>query len=178
MNAPALFSDACSKKHQERKLIRFSQEQIFSVAAEVENYKEFVPWCQRSVIVDVRDEDNFSAELEVGFKMFVERYTSEVTLTRPNKVVSKVSDSTLFNHLDTTWEFAPGPTPNTCWLSFRTDFEFKSPLYAQVANVFFDEVVRRMMGAFEKRCLKLYGNAPTQQQAGRDPLAYKVYKVG
>lgn len=52
---------------------RFSQQQIFTVAADVEKYKEFVPWCQRSVIVDTTNADHFSAELEVGFKMFVER---------------------------------------------------------------------------------------------------------
>ena len=68
------------------------------------------------------------------------RYTSEVHLYKPDKVISRVSDSTLFDHLDTTWEFKPGPAPNTCWLSFQTDFRFRSPLYGQVANVFFDEV--------------------------------------
>ena len=68
------------------------------------------------------------------------RYTSQVYLHRPDKVISKVSDSTLFDHLDTTWKFDKGPTPDSCWLSFQTDFRFRSPLYAQVANVFFDEV--------------------------------------
>lgn len=68
------------------------------------------------------------------------RYTSQVILHEPRQVISRVSDSTLFDHLDTTWEFQPGPTPSTCWLNFHTDFAFRSPLYAQVASVFFDEV--------------------------------------
>lgn len=55
-------------------------------------------------------------------------------------MLSKVSDSTLFDHLDTTWEFKRGPTPTTTWLSFDLDFAFKSPLYRQIANLFFDEV--------------------------------------
>lgn len=38
------------------------------------------------------------------------------------------------------WEFAPGPTPDSCWLSFSVDFAFKSPLYGQLATVFFKEV--------------------------------------
>jgi Polyketide cyclase / dehydrase and lipid transport len=39
------------------------------------------------------------------------------------------------------WEFAPGPTPTSCWLSFSVDFAFKSPLYGQLATVFFKEVL-------------------------------------
>lgn len=68
------------------------------------------------------------------------RYTSQVHLHRPNKVVSHVYDSTLFDHLDSTWEFKPGPTPSSTWLYFNVDFAFKSPLYRHIASVFFDEV--------------------------------------
>ena len=68
------------------------------------------------------------------------RYTSEVTIEDQAKVISRVSDSTLFEHLETTWEFAGGPTPDSCWLTFSIDFAFKSPLYGQLASVFFQEV--------------------------------------
>ncbi len=68
------------------------------------------------------------------------RYTSQVTIEEPLKVISRVSDSTLFDHLDTTWEFAGGPTPDSCWLTFSIDFAFKSPLYGQLASIFFQEV--------------------------------------
>lgn len=68
------------------------------------------------------------------------RYTSQVRLHKPGKVVSSVYDSTLFDHLDSTWEFKPGPVPNSTWLSFSVDFAFKSPLYHHIASVFFDEV--------------------------------------
>ena len=68
------------------------------------------------------------------------RYTSQVTIEEPLKVISRVSDSTLFDHLDTTWEFAGGPTPDSCWLTFSIDFAFKSPLYGQLASLFFQEV--------------------------------------
>ena len=61
-------------------------------------------------------------------------------LEQPTKVVSHVYDSTLFDHLDSTWRFAPGPLPGSCWLDFGVDFAFKSPLYRHIALVFFDEV--------------------------------------
>lgn len=67
-------------------------------------------------------------------------------LHRPGKVVSHVYDSTLFDHLDSTWEFKPGPTPSSTWLYFSVDFAFKSPLYRHIASVFFDEV-RMLVGS-------------------------------
>lgn len=52
----------------------------------------------------------------------------------------QVSNSTLFEYLDCLWEFSPGPTPSSCWLTFRIDFAFKSPLYRSAATMFFEEV--------------------------------------
>lgn len=55
-------------------------------------------------------------------------------------MISKVFDSTLFDHLDSTWDFKVGPSPSSTWLTFSVDFGFKSPLYRSVAAVFFEEV--------------------------------------
>ena len=75
------------------------------------------------------------------------RYTSEVYLKPDEQVVSKVFDSTLFDHLDSTWDFKVGPSPSSTWLTFSVDFGFKSPLYRSVASVFFEEVKRPLICA-------------------------------
>ena len=43
------------------------------MVADVAHYAEFVPWCQRSEVLVRRDMEYVEAELEVGFKLFVER---------------------------------------------------------------------------------------------------------
>ena len=35
--------------------------------------QDFVPWCERSTVLERRDDSYIEAELEVGFKVFVER---------------------------------------------------------------------------------------------------------
>ncbi|KAK9842587.1 hypothetical protein WJX81_007573 [Elliptochloris bilobata] len=167
---PGLNGDV-SKHYQERRLIGYSPEQLFTVVADVEHYHEFVPWCQRSEVLVRRDMEYIEAELEVGFKLFVERYTSQVHLEPPKKVVSHVYDSTLFDHLDSTWRFDSGPLPGSCWLDFSVDFAFKSPLYRHIALVFFDEVVKRMMCAFEGRCKVLYGPTALDRARKQQPAA-------
>ena len=51
----------------------YSPEQLYHVVSKVEDYKEFVPWCERSTVIQRPDESYMEAELEVGFKVFVER---------------------------------------------------------------------------------------------------------
>ena len=54
-------------------LRRYSPEQLYQVVSKVEDYKDFVPWCERSTVLQRRGDDYMEAELEVGFKIFVER---------------------------------------------------------------------------------------------------------
>ncbi|GBF98072.1 hypothetical protein Rsub_10300 [Raphidocelis subcapitata] len=154
-----------SKVYQERRLLGWSPEQLYSVVSRVDEYSRFVPWCVGSKVLRGGAEGGYlEAELEVGFQVFVERYTSKVTLQAPNKVHSSVSDSRLFDHLESTWLLRPGPQPGTTWLVFKVDFAFRSALYRHVADLFFSEVVKRMIGAFEGRCREVYG--PSSLAAG------------
>jgi apolipoprotein N-acyltransferase len=93
-------------------------------------------------------------------------------LQRPHLVASSVDDSGLFHHLESTWRLSPGPSPNSTWLSFSVDFAFLNPLYANVAGLFFTEVVQRMMGAFEGRCAALYG--PPRKAGAAQPQPQPV----
>lgn len=160
------FGGDLTKSYHEKKLLGWSPRQVYDVVAAVEHYSKFVPWCQRSSVMLRRPPGYLEAELEVGFQMFVERYTSKVTLHCPTAVHSRVDDSTLFSHLTNKWEFRLGPTPHTTWLTFEVDFAFKSPLYRQVASIFFEEVVQRMMGAFEGRCAQIYGPSSLHRRPG------------
>ena len=89
---------------------------------------------------------------------FPSSYTSCVTLTPPSSVLTTASGSSLFRHLDCRWRFSEGPLPaRTTWVSFSVSFEFRSAVHRHLASVFFDDVVRRMVAAFEGRCAELYG---------------------
>ncbi|XP_068651067.1 uncharacterized protein [Aristolochia californica] len=146
-----------SKTYEERRVMGYSPEQLFAVVAAVDLYEDFLPWCQRSQIIKRNEDGSLDAELEIGFKFLVESYTSHVELKKPERIKSTVSDSGLFDHLINIWEFNPGPVPGTCDLYFYVDFKFQSPLYRQVASMFFKEVVTRLVGSFSDRCRLIYG---------------------
>ncbi|KAK4808677.1 hypothetical protein QYF61_020166 [Mycteria americana] len=58
---------------------RYSAGQMYKLAANVGEYRLFVPWCSRSAVLSRRGQV-LRAELEVGFPPFLERYVSEVFL--------------------------------------------------------------------------------------------------
>jgi hypothetical protein len=65
---------------------------------------------------------------------------------------------------------APGGPPRT-WLGFGVDFSFRSPLYARAAQLFLDEVVLRMVGAFDARCRFVEARAQAATAATAAPGA-------
>ncbi|XP_010918010.1 uncharacterized protein [Elaeis guineensis] len=146
-----------SKTHEERRVMGYSPEQLFGVVAAVDLYEDFLPWCQHSRIIRRNNDGSFDAELEIGFKFLVESYISHVELEKPKSIKTTVSESGLFEYLINIWEFNPGPVPGSCDLYFLVDFKFQSPLYRQVALMFFKEVVSRLVDSFSDRCRRIYG---------------------
>ena len=140
--------------HSERRLLPYTPEQMFDLVAAVERYPEFLPWCQEATIRSAEPEA-MVCDLVIGFRMFRERFTSEVSLKRPERIDVRYRRGPL-RRLENRWEFHPHGEAE-CMIDFHVDFEFRSRLLQMLIGAVFHEAFRRMVGAFENRARSLYG---------------------
>ena len=92
-------------RHTETRALPFAPTDIFDLVADIERYPEFLPWCTAARVRD-RKPDGLLADLEIGYRIFVETFTSRVTLRRPG-AIDVVCERGPFRHLRNAWRFAP-----------------------------------------------------------------------
>ena len=160
--------------YHETRILPYTPEQVYDLVVDVNAYPDFLPWCMQAHITRVCDpsfeilgalEKNtqaqkpydsvFYADLSIGYGMMREQFTSRVQARRPEQI-DVVYLKGPMRHLSNRWVFTPAPDA-ACHVAFFVDFEFKNPVFQKLAGVFFHEIVRRMVRAFEQRAQILYG---------------------
>jgi len=168
--------------HAEKRRVPHSPEEMFALVADIEKYPEFLPWCVGTRITS-RKGGVVLADMVIGYKMFRERFTSRVTLNpeRTEREVDKATDEHTpvepgaadeggtapppridvqymdgpFKYLNNQWIFLPEPD-GTCTVDFYVDFEFRSKILQKIIGAVFNEAVKIMVHAFEKRADTVY----------------------
>ncbi|MCH8188539.1 MAG: type II toxin-antitoxin system RatA family toxin [Proteobacteria bacterium] len=163
--------------HAEKRILPHPPERLFDLVADVDRYAEFLPWCLAARVTK-REGDVLHADLVIGFKMFREKFSSKVTLSRPGRIDVEYSRGP-FKYLNNHWLFTPEGPDATC-LDFYVDFEFRSRILQTLIGTVFNEAVRLMVGAFESRANEIYGgrpaNSPGEPPAGLAPRVSETHK--
>lgn len=139
--------------HAEQRALPYTAEQLFALVADVERYPEFLPWCLSCRILR-REENLIYADLIIGYGPIREKFTSKVLLDPTSAIRVEYLHGPL-KYLSNKWQFIPNGD-GTCTIDFYVDFEFRNPVFQKLMGVFFNEIVRRMVGAFEQRARDLY----------------------
>lgn len=149
--------------HHESRRLAYTPEQLFDLVADVGRYPQFLPWVIAARVTE-RNTTALTADMVVGFQLIREKFTSKVTLSRPNEIRVDYINGPL-KYLRTEWRFRPAPGSGTI-IDFTVAFEFKSRIFESLASAFFQEAFRTMVGSFEKRAQKLYGVQPLPSPTG------------
>ena len=139
--------------HAERRNLPHSPEHMFDLVSDVEKYPEFLPWCVGIRLKD-KTTKQINADMMIGYKMFREKFSCRVELTSPNRIDVVYEDGP-FKYLNNHWIFIK-EDDGTCTVDFFVDFEFNSKFLQKVIGVVFNEAVKIMVHAFEKRADAVY----------------------
>ena len=142
-------------RHSETRQLPYSPDQLFDLVADVKRYPEFLPWVS-AIRVRSSSDKEIVADMVVGFKAFKERFTSKITLDRPQHLRVDYVEGP-HKYLQNDWRFEPDGEGGTK-LHFCVDFAFKNRLFETVAGQMFDRALRRMTDAFIDRADALYGS--------------------
>jgi len=116
------------QRYHERKILPYSQRELYNLVADVDCYRHFLPFCHASKVLNASRPNwksnlgdgpvELEAELKVGFLGLEESYISRVLCNPYESVEARAATSTpLFKTLITTWRFqsasSTSPHPST-----------------------------------------------------------------
>jgi coenzyme Q-binding protein COQ10 len=146
---------------EESRRLPYAARQMYDLVADVRRYPEFLPWTAAARIrsdVDKGAYREMLADLVVSFKVFRESFGSRVRLYDDARRIETEYLDGPFRYLQSEWTFRDMPDGG-CEVRFWVDFEFRNPILRRVLGAVFDEAMRRVVAAFEKRARELYGTA-------------------
>ena len=144
--------------HSETRRLPYSPDQMYRLVADVDKYPEFLPWCSAARVRSRELESKreiMLADLVISFKVFSEKFGSKVILHPDSKKIETEYLDGPFRFLKSSWEFE-SHNGGGCEVKFFVSFEFKSLLLQKVIGFVFNEVMQRIVRAFEKRANDLY----------------------
>lgn len=144
--------------HSETRALPYTAQQMYDLVADVASYPEFLPWTSAARIIsheDMGDHEVMKADLVISFKVFRERFASQVVLwPKARKIDTEYLDGP-FKFMKSNWAFED--VPGGCKVHFHVDFEFKNAILQRIIGVVFNEAMQRVVRAFEGRAKALYG---------------------
>ena len=145
-------------KQKEKQLVPYTKDQMFDLVSNIDEYKEFLPWCNGSKIISRErfdDHEIVIADLEIGYDQFVYTYRSEVRLAEDKSYINVKNLDGPFKYLTNEWKFANIDEINS-EIEFMIDFELNLSLLDVVMNKFFNLAFQRMVSAFLERAKEIY----------------------
>lgn len=142
--------------------VPYSIEQIFRIAGNVADYKEFLPLVKRSTVrnrTTLPDgRTTFDAEIAVVYSKLgiSETMTSKVVVDPAQLTVKSHCSDGPVKSLDSEWKLV-SVGPNDTEIRFTVNYVLRSRSLQFLISGMFDMMLRRVLRAFEQRAHKLYG---------------------
>jgi coenzyme Q-binding protein COQ10 len=147
-------------RYSAKRRVPHAARDMFDLVADVEKYPQFVPLCSamrvRTRERKTPDIEVVVAEMSVAYKLIHQKFTSRVTLDKPNLTILVEYLDGPFSHMQNRWSFRE-TGERICEVEFFIDYEFRSRALAVLMGAMFETVFRRMASAFEQRADVVYG---------------------
>ena len=142
-----------------KKVIPCKKKDLINMILDIEKYPEFVPWCLNGKIHKKDDQNDMivlEADLTVGKNFINQTYKSHVTYYKEKDKILVSNIGGPLKHLKNEWIIKE--INNQSEVNFKIDFEIKNIFYNMIMKKSFDQGLKTIADAFEKRAVKLFKN--------------------
>ena len=140
-----------------KKIIPCNKKDLFKMILDIEKYPEFVPWCLNGKInkkIDRVDLIEIEADLTVGKGFLNQTYKSHVTYYKDKDKIIVSNIGGPLKYLKNEWQIKE--VNNNSEVSFMINFEIKNIFYNMLMTRSFDQGLKNIADAFEKRAIELF----------------------
>ena len=138
-------------------LIWYSAEEMFALVTDVAKYPEFLPWCDKAVVL--KEEDNcMKAQVGIAFGGIHQTFTTRNVHVPGREVRLQLVDGP-FSKLDGKWKFSPvgNAAQRACKVELDLHYGFDNMALATLVGPVFDKIAGSLVDAFVKRAEQVYG---------------------
>jgi coenzyme Q-binding protein COQ10 len=135
------------------RLLPYTAEQLFDLAADVERYPEFLPWWI-SARIRKRLGNEYDTDQVLGLGPLRLTFGSRTILQPPRRIEVTSADFP-FRQFRLTWMFEPRPGP-ACEVTAFSEFELRGFALQRLSDRVLPNSIGDIMAAFEKRAVRLY----------------------
>ena len=141
-------------------LLWYSPHEMYALVTAVEDYPQFLPWCERAEVIE-RRADGVTARLHLSFLGVRQAFTTRNTQVADESVVLTLVDGPC-SQLDGTWRFIPvpparGDAAEACKVEFELRYNFASGALDALISPMFDRIANTFVDSFVKRAEQVHG---------------------
>ena len=148
----------CMKKLIKSVLIWYTPEEMFRLVTDVDQYVNFLPWCNHSKVLQNNGQE-MDAEVGIGMAGVKQVFVTHNTHIDNREVQMKLVKGP-FSNLDGTWTFDPvgDNSQRACKVTLTLEYGFSSAALSAVVGPVFDKIAASLVDAFVKRAEQIYGS--------------------
>ncbi len=141
-------------------LLGYSPHEMYRLVTEVQDYPQFLPWCERADVLEQRA-GGVTVRLHLSYLGLRQAFTTRNEHMVDERVVLVLVDGP-FSLLDGTWRFVPvpaadGPVAAACKIEFELRYSFSNFALDALISPVFDRIANTFVDSFVKRAEQVYG---------------------
>lgn len=134
-------------------LVPFSAQAMFDLVADVEHYKDFLPWCSDSKLIS-KSEDQLCGRIEVSRLGITQAFSTCNRLDPPSWMGIDLHEGP-FRSLHGEWQFI-ALREDACKVALVLEFEFSGKLIDAAFGKVFHQVANSLVESFVQRAREVY----------------------